>query len=284
MKGYIKDYRQELQSDIWMMPPLYHRVWQYLKYQVNHEPKKIPMRDGSFLQIKKGQHLTSIRNIAEGVSWYERGKRKEPNPKTVNDVLDWLIKQGMIEIERGKGNRQYTLITLINWEVYQSSSDESNSKVTENKQSLDINKNEKNDKKDITTTEKDPVDLIADKYSDLRTIQEGRPAYPKTSDYQSISVLVNQGYPIDRIIGFLEQCFTDYEQRNPNGKISSFKYCEKYIIDHIETLKAKEAAKNEAKGDSRFGSHKPRANVQSPAGTQSGAKVGRIRPFKRKTV
>lgn len=146
MKGFIKDYRKELQSDIWVMPPLYHRVWQYLKYKANHKENKIPMTDGSFLTVKPGQHLTSIRTIANGVGWYERGVFKTPNPKTISSVLDWLEKQNMIKIDRGKGNRQYTLITLLNWDLYQMNDYKSNSKETVSKQSVDINNNDKNDK------------------------------------------------------------------------------------------------------------------------------------------
>lgn len=134
MKGYIKDFRKELKSDIWLMPPLYHRVWQYLKYMANHKENKIPMKDGTFLEIKPGQHLTSIRTIAEDVGWYERGIFKKPNPKTISSILDWLEKQKMIRIERGKSNRQYTLITLINWDLYQVIEDESNSQETVRKQ------------------------------------------------------------------------------------------------------------------------------------------------------
>lgn len=160
LKGFIKDYRQELLSDIWMMPPLYHRVWQYLKYSANHIEGRIPMSDGTFKTIMPGQHLTSIRNIAEGVSWYERGVKKVPNPRTISRILDWLKKQSMINIDRGNGNRQYTLITLLNWGLYQSKDNRSNSRYTESasgaQQSVHINKNVKNvknDKEDPTTTD-----------------------------------------------------------------------------------------------------------------------------------
>ncbi|WP_019377697.1 DnaD domain-containing protein [Virgibacillus halodenitrificans] len=146
MKGYIKDFRKELQSDIWMMPPLYHRVWQYLKYMVNHKENKVPMRDGSFMTIKQGQHLTSMRKIANQVGYYEQGAWKEPNPKTIKSILTWLEKQNMISISNGDGNRKYTLITLLNWELYQSTNEDGNSKYTVNTQSMDINKNDKNDK------------------------------------------------------------------------------------------------------------------------------------------
>jgi hypothetical protein len=119
MQGYIKDHRKELNSDIWQMPPLYHRVWQWLKYQVNHNDAEIPMRDGTKLVIRKGQHLTSVRKIARGVGYYEKGLWEEPNPKTVANILTWMAKNHMITISRGKDMRQYTLITILNWETYQ---------------------------------------------------------------------------------------------------------------------------------------------------------------------
>lgn len=121
MSGWIKDHRKELKSDVWQMPPLYHRVWQWIKYQVNHDDAVIPMANGTKLSIRPGQHLTSIRNIAQGVGWYEGALWKEPNPKTIDKILEWFEKNNMISISRGRGNRQYTLITLINWGNYQGS-------------------------------------------------------------------------------------------------------------------------------------------------------------------
>ncbi len=128
MQGYIKDYRQELKSDIWLMPPLYHRVWQYLKYMANHQDNEIPLTDGTRLSIQRGQHMTSVRSIATGIGWYEGRLWKEPNPKSVSVVLDWLVKNRMIHIERGKRNRQYTLITILNYEIYQENEEKDNAK------------------------------------------------------------------------------------------------------------------------------------------------------------
>jgi predicted RNA-binding protein with RPS1 domain len=119
MQGYIKDHRKELNSDIWLMPPLYHRVWQWLKYRANHNDALIPMSDGTKLGIKKGQHLTSVRKIARGVGYYTNGLWEEPNPKTIQNILKWLVKNNMITIQNGNKDRQYTLITILNWESYQ---------------------------------------------------------------------------------------------------------------------------------------------------------------------
>lgn len=207
MKGFIKDHRQELISDVWQMPPLYHRLWQWLKYQVNHEDAEIPMNDGSKFLIKRGQHLTSIRKIAIGIGWYERGLWKEPNPKTISEMLKWLEKQNMLTIDNG--NSKYTLITLINWEVYQKRDDESNAKVTVNgevsKQSLDTNKNEKNEKKErtkeskksyaefVSLTEKE-YDALIDRFGEENTIRmievldnyKGANGKKYASDYRAI--------------------------------------------------------------------------------------------------
>jgi len=101
------------------MPPLYHRVWQYLKYKVNHEEGSIPMRDGTSFRLLPGQHLTSVRSIAKGIGWYEGRSWKEPNPKTIDSILGWLEAKQMISISRGDGGRGYTLITLKNWSIYQ---------------------------------------------------------------------------------------------------------------------------------------------------------------------
>ncbi|MCI3922448.1 DnaD domain protein [Paenibacillus sp. TRM 82003] len=145
MNGYIKDHRKEVESDIWKMPPLYHRLWQWLKYNVNHEETDLPMRDGTKLHINRGQRLTSVRDIAKAIGWYEGVKWKEPNPKTVSVILEWMVKQGMISIERGHGNRQYTLITIVNWEIYNPKEGQGNSKVTAREHLVDINKNDNND-------------------------------------------------------------------------------------------------------------------------------------------
>lgn len=171
MQGYIKDHRQELRSDVWEMPPLYHRIWQWLKYTVNHSDNEIPMRDGTRLLIKRGQHLTSIRDIAREVGWYEGRKKKEPNPKTVMSVLNWLEKSNMIKLERGQGNRQYTLVTLVKYDDFQSFDGQGNAKVTADgtgrEQSVDINNNDNNELKNV----KEIIDSIFAHWKSKNLIQ-----------------------------------------------------------------------------------------------------------------
>jgi len=126
------------------------------------------MEDGTFFDIEPGQHLTSVRNIAKGIGYYEGLQWKEPNPRTISKIIEWLEKQEMITISRGRGNRQYTLVTLLNWDLYQTNGEGGNSKTTVStsgsKQPVHIKKNDKeglkNDKelKDIKNSPKQVYD------------------------------------------------------------------------------------------------------------------------------
>jgi len=158
MSGWIADHRKELESSIWLMPPMYHRVWQWLKYSVNHKPVKIPNRNGGFTTIQPGQRATSYRQIAKGVGYYEGLKWKEPNPKTIKAILEFMESNQMITVE---GNSNGTVVTIANWVSYQEKVDKGNAKETLKKHSMDTNNNDNNDKQ-----EKDYVAEVAKYYSD----------------------------------------------------------------------------------------------------------------------
>lgn len=230
MAGYIKDHRKELDSEIWLMPPLYHRVWQYLKYMVNHKEVEIPMNDGTTFTVQAGQHLTSVRTIAKGVGWYEGRVLKEPNPKTVSTILSWLEKRRMILVSRGKGNRQYTLITLINWRFYQQDDVSGNSKVTVGKQLADINKNDK--EITTTTTARETDDDFEKLIGAFCEIHGKLDIHIKPVDIQLMQELFSQGVPVDLMIQVMTTLYT--ERTAKGAKISSFSYYKNAILQAWE--------------------------------------------------
>ena len=137
MHGWIKDHRKEILSDVWLMPPLYHRVWQYLKYKANHEPRYTPTQKGKIL-VGAGEMVTSLRCIADAVKWVEWGVEKVPSAKTIKSILDWLEGEEMIS---KSSNRKGTHIKLLNYGLYQSSCNgESNTEETNKKRSGPTNK------------------------------------------------------------------------------------------------------------------------------------------------
>ncbi|WP_143474367.1 hypothetical protein [Proteiniborus sp. DW1] len=148
------------------------RTFERLIIEANHQDAEIPYKEkGSKVTgkklIQRGERLTSVRDICNWIAWYERGKLKIPNPKTVQEILDWLEANDMIFIYGEKGNRTETHYKIVNYNDYQKKDSEEvteekqfgNSSETEKQQSLDTNKNDKecikndkNDKEDINTT------------------------------------------------------------------------------------------------------------------------------------
>lgn len=248
---------------------------------VNHQENTIPMRDGTFLTIKAGQHLTSVRDIAKNIGWYEGVKYKEPNPKTVSTILEWLEKQSMIKIDRGKGNRQYTLITLINWDLYQVNSVEGNSKVTGREHLADINKNDKECLKNdyiataaththeesdgVPTTgplSGDPVPsgeisqtseaikVLIDRFIQLR----GYGFAHSPNDELAAREILSAGVPLQDALDYLKDRFDTYLPKHSRDRINSLSYCVGYILDkHVEKLESKNPQKRQParKGSNR---------------------------------
>lgn len=124
--GYIKHHRKELCSDIWQMPPLYNRVWQWLKLKAKWKPEMFPTPKRFGIHLNPGQLITSLELISDGVSWIEWGKEKKPNKKTVKTILDWLIHNDMISLF---SNAKGTFIIITNWVAY---NEQEREKVTEN--------------------------------------------------------------------------------------------------------------------------------------------------------
>lgn len=141
--GYIKIWRALIENEIYTLPPLYLRVFERLILEANHQDNEIPYRRKGKVEkklIKRGERLTSVRQISEWVGWYEKGVFKVPNPKIIKEILDYLVKNNMIFIYNNKGNRTETHYSIVNYNVYQDFSEE---KVTEQKQEKNAKETEK---------------------------------------------------------------------------------------------------------------------------------------------
>ena len=148
--GFTKAYRKELDSDIWKMPPLYQRVFFYLRQEAVWQPETFPTRKGYGIALNPGQLITSFSTIADGVSWYEYGVKKIPNKKMIKSILEWLESNSMVTVF---SNRHGTFIMLINWDVYNGIEIEkvtpnNQTKVTPEKRSTDTLKEGKEPKEE----------------------------------------------------------------------------------------------------------------------------------------
>ncbi|MCL4490466.1 MAG: ORF6N domain-containing protein [Nitrospirae bacterium] len=79
---------------IWDMPPLYHRLYTYIRRRT----------------ARGASLVTSLRQLAEGIAYRHRGIEKVPNKKSVWEILEWMRRSGIIEVKHdGYG----TTITLL---------------------------------------------------------------------------------------------------------------------------------------------------------------------------
>lgn len=108
MDGWISLYRQIKESWIWKDKEPFDKrsAWIDLLLTVNYKNKKIPFENG-FIEIEKGQTLTSIKQLSEKWKW-SRHK--------VSDFLDRLEQDTMIVQVR---DTRKTLISIVNYGKYQ---------------------------------------------------------------------------------------------------------------------------------------------------------------------
>lgn len=107
-KGWVKLYRSVADNPLWVSEPFTRgQAWIDLIMLVNHETRRIVFSDGTDIVVNEGQHFTSFDHLAKRWHW---GRTK------VIRYLDYLANHHMI---LRTGTRRGTIITLINWGIYQ---------------------------------------------------------------------------------------------------------------------------------------------------------------------
>lgn len=109
-KGWIKLHRSIQECTLWDDKPFDKaRAWIDLLLLANHEDKRI-MFNGYPITIVRGQYLTSVRKLAERWGW---------SCDKVSRYLTVLVNEEMV-LKDSNNNR--TLLTIVNYGVYQSDS------------------------------------------------------------------------------------------------------------------------------------------------------------------
>ena len=105
-RGWIKQYRKTVESEIWERPPLYFKVWSWLLMNADKNT---------------GTVRRSLRGIAQEVAWTENNALRVPHARTMKAIMEWLVRKGMVtQRAQGAGNTQYQILTICNWSTYQS--------------------------------------------------------------------------------------------------------------------------------------------------------------------
>lgn len=138
MQGWIKLHR--IIQDHWL-----YRIdrkfssfeaWLDLLMMVNHEDKKVNLGN-ELIEVKRGQRVTSIRKLCDKWNW--------SNSK-VKQFLNLLKDDGMIEYI---SDTKKTLITVVNYELYQSSEGKKATQYKQGTDTIQSGKNTNNNEKEI---------------------------------------------------------------------------------------------------------------------------------------
>lgn len=147
-KGWIKLYRSLLMNELWIRETFTKgQAWVDILLRVNHKDNKVLIGNQS-IEVLKGQTIWSIKDMANRWKW---------SRKKVTNFLKMLKKEHQIDY---KSTTKYTIVTVVNWEVYQnelqegtSNIEKKNIKGTSKEHQKNTNKNDKecnkNDKKNI---------------------------------------------------------------------------------------------------------------------------------------
>ena len=143
--GWISIHRSITENWIWDEKPFDRRsAWIDLLMMVNHTDTKI-MFDGSLVEVKRGQRITSIRKLSERWGW--------STTKTTK-FLTMLETDEMITLKK---DTKKTLVTIVKYSVYQDSENKkvtqkihrNNTEVTQKNTNNKENNENKDNKKDI---------------------------------------------------------------------------------------------------------------------------------------
>jgi len=136
--GYVFLYRKLIDSRVFQSEGLL-KVFIWCLLKANHKEAWVPVVTGrgtTEVHLKPGQFIFGRKTAA---------KELKMKPTTVYVRIQKLKQLFIISV---KSDTHYSIITIINWVVYQTLKNKSNSQVTTNRQPNDTNKNDKNDKKE----------------------------------------------------------------------------------------------------------------------------------------
>lgn len=122
--GWIKSYRTMLENKILMKKPEYLAYWIVILHSVVIEDTDYTLTSGKVIRLKAGQMITSRDKLAQLFD-------KKCTTSELQRMLLLFQKCHMIEQQT---TNKYRIITVLNWETYQSTEQQMNSKRTANEQ------------------------------------------------------------------------------------------------------------------------------------------------------
>jgi len=191
-KGFVKLHRQILDSEIMNMPPVTRELWQYILLNAQHKP---------FKNLKEGELFMRFKDVQDALCWYVGYRKMTYKKYDLTRSIRRLNESNMIATTKATHG---ILVKVLNYSLYQGSengesNNESLTKATRKQRScININKNDKNVKNDINTSQlfsKDCLEYKIASYLEKKIIENNPVFKPRTE-----SQLQKWCVDIDRLI------------------------------------------------------------------------------------
>ena len=204
-QGWITLHRSLLDNFLWEDKPFTKgQAWVDLLLSANHEDKKF-MFDGSVVEVKRGQKITSIRQLSERWGWSTTKTKKFLNVLQNEKMLTYF------------SNSKKTTYTIVNYNKYQNlDNSKSNTEVTQKKHrsntevtQKNTNNNDNNDNNDNNVFNNLSIDKLfvplIQKWNELPdAISKISTLKKDTQRYKMLSQRINE-YGSDKILEAIDK-------------------------------------------------------------------------------
>lgn len=119
MEGWVKLWRKSIDSESFRNPNLW-KVWCYCLMRATHKTTKFKFND-EVISLQPGQFVTGR---------FEGAKDCRMKPSTFRNQISRLIAGGNLDI---KSDNRKSIITIVNWDYYQSDTEKEDSTLVENR-------------------------------------------------------------------------------------------------------------------------------------------------------
>jgi len=232
-KNWIKLNRKLLDSDVFKNEKLL-KIWIWILLKANHKENTF-LLGRQKLTINKGQFAMGLNKSSENLDLAK---------STIHYWINYLEKIGKVKLKK---TNKYTIITILNWDLYQGVELQKNSKRTlkeTNKKERRMNKNEKEVSiAETSSAEKKIKNLLDDKQKHIKIIglyarakgiefnnKEQQSSFIKRNLRPAIDLV---GYNINKIIDTLK-----YLKENADYKWT-LETVGKFIDENLENIKNK---------------------------------------------
>jgi hypothetical protein len=144
-EGWIKLHRKSMRSQVFQSEGLW-KLWSWCLLRANHEDTWIPITTGKGITevfVKRGQFVFGRKSAAKALKMDE------------STIYKRMMKLKSMENLNIESNTHYSIVTILNYELYQGSKKgEVTPKVTPKEHPSNTDKNDKNEKKSIGRSKK----------------------------------------------------------------------------------------------------------------------------------